>query len=695
MQLAVTTPVPTDELRAQRAAHAAAAPPSSKGGIAIVGVRKSFGVTRALNGCSFNASLGEIHAIVGGNGSGKSTLAKVMSGVVPADAGQVSVLGRSPAAPHEARAAGIATVFQEVLVADDCSVVENLYLGADSLWSRSMGTSGKYETAKALMRELTGMHIDPETLVGGLPLGIKQWITIGRALLSKPRVLILDESSAALDLDSTERLFAKMRELRDAGAAVIIVSHRIAELIRVCDRATVLRDGRDVGVLERSEITEKNLLRLMTGKSEPLGEGDAGARLTPVQRGEVVLRARALKIWPGSAGVNLQLHQGEILGVAGLDGQGQSEFVRILAGVDSALNSAPQVRDSTGRYVEINGLQEAVRHGVSYVSGDRKREGTFANLSIFENLLMPLYRRKARAGRLALIDWGGLDGIFDWEVERLSIRMGERTNKITSLSGGNQQKVLIGRAFALNPNILVLNDPARGIDVGAKAELYKHLRDFAALGKSVVYMSSEIEEFVGFCSRVIVFRNGSIFDQFSGQEIHPTLILEAMFGHTRPGHHLQTDTLDDSEEIDAMKIVDFAADDEQRRDGGRDTWLVASSPYPHSDSHLSPPAEAIGAAGDVNQTSAQTAPAAARGRIKVVEFDQGPEKLAHSTRVSPDSDVTQSRQSAAAELAMPARPIKIVEFEHGDMPPRDADASSSGRRIKIVDFDAVQTRGNK
>ena len=512
--------------------HAAAAPPGASRGIAIVGVHKSFGMTKALNGCNFSASLGEIHAIVGGNGCGKSTLAKVISGVVPFDSGQVSVLGRSPAAPHEARAAGVATVFQEVLVADDCSVLENLYVGSDALWSRSFSATEKYEAANALMRELTGIPIDPEMLVGLLPLGIKQWITIGRALLCKPRVLILDESSAALDLDSTERLFAKMRELRDAGAAVIIVTHRIAELIRVCDRATVLRDGRDVGVLEKSEITEKNLLRLMTGRAESAEAGRSGS--APTRRGEVVLKARDLKIWPGGAPVNWQLRQGEILGVAGLDGQGQSEFVRILAGVDPALHSTPQVRDGNGHFFDVQDLKEAVRHGISYVSGDRKREGIFANLSIFENLLMPLYRRKARAGRLAVIDWGGLIGTFDWEVERLAIRMGERSNKITSLSGGNQQKVLIARAFALNPSILVLNDPARGIDVGAKAELYKHLRDFASLGKSVVYLSSEIEEFVGFCSRVIVFRNGSIFDQFSGEEIHPTLILEAMFGQVRP-----------------------------------------------------------------------------------------------------------------------------------------------------------------
>ena len=679
------------------------AAPTTGGGIAIVGVRKSFGVTKALNGCSFHARLGEIHAIVGGNGCGKSTLAKVISGVVQVDSGQVSVLGRSPAAPHEARAAGIATVFQEVLVADDCSVVENLYLGADSLWSRALGASEKHATAKTLMRELTGVAVDPETLVGTLPLGIKQWITIGRALLCKPRVLILDESSAALDLDSTERLFAKMREIRDGGAAVIIVTHRIAELIRICDRATVLRDGCDVGVLEKSEITEKNLLRLMTGKSSLAGLASAGAALT--RRGEVVLKARQLKIWPGGAAVNWQLHQGEILGVAGLDGQGQSEFVRILAGVDAALESTPQVRDASGAFHDIRSLDDAVGHGVSYVSGDRKREGIFANLSIFENLLMPLYRRKSRAGRLALIDWGGLDGTFDGEVERLAIRMGERSNKITSLSGGNQQKVLIARAFALNPNILVLNDPARGIDVGAKAELYRHLRDFAARGKSVIYLSSEIEEFVGFCSRVIVFRNGSIFDQFSAQEIHPTLILEAMFGQTRAGHHVATDgahETDQANESDPMKIIDFDEQQRQRQDGGRDAWKVASSAYPgfanSANSVVATPATvrvelgarpaaaaAAAAAGPWSPSAASSA--AAIGRIKIIEFNG-------------DGD-----GNVAAAPSAPALAIRIVEFGGSGVVADRGAGSVSGLAaispcaapagMKIIDFDALHARGGR
>jgi ribose transport system ATP-binding protein len=510
------------------------APPFAARGISIVGVRKSFDVTKALDGCSFSASLGEIHAIFGGNGCGKSTLAKVISGVLPVDSGQVNVLGHTPNSPHDARAVGIATVFQEVLVADECSILDNLYIGADRLWSATLSKGAKLEAAQTLMTELTGLDLAMDALVGTLPLSIKQWITIGRALLRQPKVLILDESSAALDLDSTERLFAKMRELRDQGSAVLIVTHRIAEMTRISDRVTVLRDGRDVGVLEKGDINEKNLLGLMAGRSE----GPAKAKGTPQDmRGEgIVLKADAMKIWPRSREFEFRLHRGEIVGVAGLEGQGQSEFVRILAGIDKPRGSGPMVAAPHGGFSAIESLADAVSHGVSYLSGDRKREGIFANLSIFENMLLPLYRSKSRGAKLAVIDWSALSGSFEWEREKLSIRMGDRGDKITSLSGGNQQKVLIGRAFALSPNILILNDPARGVDIGAKTDLYTHLKDFAAGGRSVVYLSSEIEELVGFCSRVLVFRNGGLFEELAGEAIAPDRILAAMFGQTAPRH---------------------------------------------------------------------------------------------------------------------------------------------------------------
>ncbi len=514
--------------------------------IFVVGVRKTFGVTKALDGCSFSASRGEIHAIVGGNGCGKSTLAKVLSGVLPPDSGQVLVFGHTPTSPHEARQVGIATVFQEVMVADESSVVDNLFLGADALFSRAMPQRAKVAAAQALMLELTGLPIDPGTLVGTLPLGLKQWITIGRALLCKPRALILDESSAALDLDSTQRLFAKLRQLRDEGSAIIIVTHRIAELIEISDRATVLRDGRDVGVLERQQITEKNLLQLMTGRASaqvqvPTAAGGAAhaaraATDAAVHAPELLMQAAGLKVWPGGPDVSFRLHRGEILGIAGLDGQGQSEFVRILAGVDRAAHGAPTVLHPGLGFVPVRSLADAADCGVSYVSGDRKREGIFPNLGIFENLLLPRYRSSSRAGKLKILDWAALGSVFDWEARKLAVRMGDRSDRITSLSGGNQQKVLIGRAFALNPTILVLNDPARGVDVSAKSDLYQYLTDFAATGKSVVYLSSEIEELVGLCERVLVFRGGGIFEELTGAAVHPAAVLQAMFGQARGAH---------------------------------------------------------------------------------------------------------------------------------------------------------------
>ena len=506
--------------------------PLSVGELYVKDAFKSFGVTKALNGVSFRAHFGEIHAIVGGNGCGKSTLAKVISGVTSVDRGKVSILGHEPKSPAEAREIGVATVFQEVMVADEATIAENLFAGSDGLFSRKVSTRDKLIRSRELMKDLTGTDIDPSRLASGLSLGIKAWITIGRALLYNPKVLILDESSAALDFDSTERLFTKMRELRDRGAAVLIVTHRIAELVRISDRATVMRDGRDVGVLEKSEVTEKNLLALMTGRSE--GHGSRASKAVPKAGTRVVLRASNMRVWPDAQNVDFELRAGEIVGVTGLEGHGQDTFVRILAGVAPAVESFPTVTDpATSRQVEIRNLEQAKKRGIAFVSGDRKREGILPNMSIFENLLIALYGPYSRGGKAGVIKWADLNGVFDWEVERLAIKTGPRTNLITSLSGGNQQKVLIGRAFATQPSILVLNDPARGIDVGAKQELYHHLREFAAEGKSVVYMSSELEEFIGLCPRVIVFRNGSIFDTFVDDEIEPVGILEGMFGQPR------------------------------------------------------------------------------------------------------------------------------------------------------------------
>ena len=513
------------------------------GDIYVQDASKSFGVTKALNGVNFKANFGEIHAIVGGNGCGKSTLAKVISGVLPLDKGKVSIMGHSPNSPIEAQRIGIATVFQEVMIAEEATVYENLFIGYDSFFGKKLAHRDRVEKAASIMLELSGEFVDPYTIASQLSLGMKAWITIGRAFLRNPKVLILDESSAALDFDSTERLFAKMRTLRDQGAAIFIVTHRIAELVRISDRATVMRDGVDVGVLAGDEITEKNLLGLMTGDKKFSTASEIKATPPDSISDEIVLSAKDLKVWENGDVINFDLPKGEILGVTGLDGQGQDNFVKALAGIDQPLSGEVIVKQSDEErertkkdYTTVNSLLDAKKSGVGYVSGDRKKEGIFPNMSIYENMVIPLYKgkqAKTSGGFIGFIKWMELNGIFDWEVERLSIKTGPKNNLITSLSGGNQQKVMIARAFTTTPKILILNDPARGIDVGAKRDLYKHLRIFVNEGGTAIFLSSELEEFIGLCHRVLVFRDGSIFETFEKEDINPNTILEGMFGHTQ------------------------------------------------------------------------------------------------------------------------------------------------------------------
>ena len=515
----------------------------SGGDIFVQDANKSFGVTKALNGVNFKANFGEIHAIVGGNGCGKSTLAKVISGVLPLDKGKVSIMGQSPNSPIEAQKIGISTVFQEVMIAEEATVYENLFIGYDTLFGKKLNHREKVEKAAQIMLELAGEFVDPYTIANQLSLGMKAWVTIGRAFLRKPKVLILDESSAALDFDSTERLFEKMRELRNSGAAIFIVTHRIAELVRISDRATVMRDGKDVGVLSGDEITEKNLLALMTGNKKIETAAENKSSPPDSKSEEIVLSAKKLKIWDNESEINFDLLKGEILGITGLDGQGQDNFVKALAGIEEPISGeviiklSDEERELTKKdYKKVLNLLDAKKSGIGYVSGDRKKEGIFPNMSIYENMVLPLYKgekAKTSGGFLGFIKWTELNGTFDWEVERLNIKTGPKNNLITSLSGGNQQKVMIARAFTTTPRILILNDPARGIDVGAKRDLYKHLRIFVNEGGTVIFLSSELEEFIGLCHRVLVFRDGGIFETFEKEDINPNVILEGMFGHRK------------------------------------------------------------------------------------------------------------------------------------------------------------------
>jgi ribose transport system ATP-binding protein len=489
--------------------------------VKLTRIAKRFGETRALVDANLEAMPGEIHAIVGENGSGKSTLAKIVSGVLAPDAGDVDVLGRRPQSPRDAIEAGVATIYQEILLGENLSIKDNLFAGSDGFWRRRRSDRAKRTIAKDYLERLTGAAVEPDALVGPLPLSLKQWIVIARALIQAPRLLIFDESSAALDLDATRRLHEEMRRLRAQGCCILLVTHRIAELVKIADAATVLRDGITVGRLGREEITEARLLDLMSASTVVDLPRPAAARAARPP----ALRASGLVLRPGGPPLDFEIGAGEIVGLTGLEGAGHERFARTLAGIEPkaagelvALGEAPR---------PVAGLADAAQARIAYVSGDRKREGLFPKLSIVENFGMALMARHSRAG---LIDTQRRARDFATQSGRLSIKFGQPVDRITTLSGGNQQKVLIARAFAQDPRIIVLNDPARGVDIGAKQDLYRHLRAFAETGGAVVYLSSEIEEFLGFADRVDVFFEGRIFERLSGGAIHEHRILSALFG---------------------------------------------------------------------------------------------------------------------------------------------------------------------
>ncbi|PWE53369.1 sugar ABC transporter ATP-binding protein [Metarhizobium album] len=496
-------------------------------GILVQGVSKSFGETRALTDASLAADMGEVHAIVGENGSGKSTLAKIISGVLAPDGGTVDVLGETPGNPCHARRLGVAPIFQEMMLAEQLSIAENVFAGSDGLLCRTLSAKARNAEAKALLERLSGQAVDPTARVSDLPLHLKQWVVLARAICIQPRVLILDESSAALDLAGTERLHAEIRRLRDGGACILIVTHRIAELVRIADKATVLRDGRTVGTLSKFEITEQNLLKLMSAEKPP-----AKVQLDPSKTARsssaLVLRCEALQLARETTPFGFELREGEIVGVAGLDGAGHAEFIRTVAGIDLPSSGSVTIFGSHGQSIEIRSIEEAGAAGLSYVSGDRKKEGIFPALSTFENFAMAPYG--CHRDRTGLIDAGSLRGSFAREVARLGIKVGPPNDRITSLSGGNQQKVLIARAFAAQPKVIVLNDPARGVDIGTKQELYRQLVAFSQTGGAVIYLSSEIEEFFDFADRVDVFVQTTLHRSLPSRDLSEEALLYAMFG---------------------------------------------------------------------------------------------------------------------------------------------------------------------
>ena len=480
------------------------------------GISKSFGATRALNGVKLTVRSHEIHALMGENGAGKSTLMKVLSGVYQPDAGIIKVDGKPIiiTKPADARAAGISLIYQELSVATNLTVAENVFMGSEPKTPWGMADTAEMNRRTEEVLRTLGAPFSATTPARKLSIAQQQQVEIARALIHKGRILIMDEPTAALSDRETDALFKIVRKLRDEGIAVIYISHRMAEVNALADCVTVLRDGAYVGELAREELDPGKIVQMMVGR--PLG--DFYQHKTGRQVGKLVLEVSNVaggKVRPAS----FQVHAGEVVGLAGLVGAGRTELARLIFGADPRTGGRVML---DGTEVTINEPLDAIRLGIGYLPEDRKGQGLFLQLSALANTAMNVLGKNARAG---VINHPALRKLTKQAIDRLSIKVSGPDGIVGGLSGGNQQKVLLARWLEISPKVLLLDEPTRGVDVGAKSEIYLIINELAAQGVAVVVISSELPEVIGICDRVVVMREGVITGECSGEDINQEKIM--------------------------------------------------------------------------------------------------------------------------------------------------------------------------
>jgi ABC-type sugar transport system ATPase subunit len=487
-------------------------------------LRRTFGETIALASCSLSVRAGEIHALVGENGSGKSTLIKILSGILPAQSGGLEWDGAAVgfASPHAAQQAGIATVFQETLVLDDLSVRDNVVLGLDRLVRRRASPAQEASAVRQALRELGLDRLDVERPAGTLSLANRQLIGVARALLRPWRLLILDESTSALDIEDRDRLFAALRRFRDGGRSILFVSHRMDEIERIADRTTVLRSGRSVATLAAGDCSTERLLELMSTREGALAAEGAAPSRAACSRGEPRVSVRGLVLRPGAPPFDLDLRAGEIVGVAGLEGHGQVAFLECAAGLRRAPAGTVQA-DRTA----IRSPRDAARRRIAFLPRDRKTEGIFGPLSVIDNVTASCLGRLARWGFLGR---ARREATTRAMCLRTKVKMAHPRAPIAALSGGNQQKALLARLIATEPKVLVLNDPLRGVDLGAKRDLYDVLSQLAGDGIAILLLSSELVELCLLCDRVVVFHDHALAAVIERGALGERALIDAMFG---------------------------------------------------------------------------------------------------------------------------------------------------------------------
>jgi ribose transport system ATP-binding protein len=472
--------------------------------VSMKGIDKSFPGVRALDQCQFELRAGEVHALVGENGAGKSTLMKVLSGIYAKDAGQIMVKGQEVQIPNPraAQNLGISIIHQELNLMPHLTLAQNIFIGREP---RRLSGLFLDETAinKQTEELFASMHLilDPKIRVSSLTIATQQMVEIAKALSFNSEVLIMDEPTAALTDAEIDDLFSFIRDLRDKGVGIIYISHRLEELKQISDRVTVLRDGHYIDTVETEEATTDQIISMMVGRIIY----EATPELPEDPSDEIVLEVKNLNRGQVLRDVSFHLKKGEILGFAGLMGAGRTEVARAIFGADSLESGEIYIR---GEKARIGTPQQAVWHGIGYLSEDRKRYGLALGLELKENIAMASLGKFL--GFLGWVNSSQIRSAAKHHIDDLEIKTPSAEQKVKNLSGGNQQKVVIGKWLTADTEILIFDEPTRGIDVGAKSEIYKLLNDLVKEGKSIIMISSELPEILRMSHRVIVMCEGKI-----------------------------------------------------------------------------------------------------------------------------------------------------------------------------------------
>lgn len=484
-------------------------------------ISKKFPGVQALDSVDFSVRAGEVHALLGENGAGKSTLMKILAGVYMADAGEVLLRGNQVLfdSPYDAWIKGISTIHQELMLVPQLTVAENIFLG--KVPTSRMGMINRrqmYEEAEDLLLRLE-IDADPRALVGDLPVGMQQMVEIAKALSYDADLIIMDEPTSALSHHEIEILFDRITRLRDQGRSIVFISHKLAEAFQLSDRVTVLRDGKHIGTEKTSDLTSQELIHMMVGR-----DVESFFAKTKSEIGEPILEVSHLTIDGQFYDISFSLHSGEILGIAGLIGAGRTDLARAIFGAEQPEEGIIRL---SGEVFERITPRNAIRSGIGFVPENRKEQALFLHMGVRENIVIPSTPELTRKGVLNLRAEKSVSNDF---VTRLEIRTPSLEQEVVNLSGGNQQKVVLARWLATAPRILIVDEPTRGIDIGAKAEIHGLLGELAARGVGILLVSSEMEEVLSISDRVLVMRDGRLVASFESSEASPEAVAAYAIG---------------------------------------------------------------------------------------------------------------------------------------------------------------------